>query len=508
MLTGYFFLLAKPSPQFIEFERDDVFPLIIDQSTPYNNKLIVHGVAPMLKMEVTSDHKVAIYVDDKLQKCKSAADCVFVVKTDQKTIEINIFAEQKTKLSAIEYSVAKYRNKTTLSNITSESLAYTIFGVLFLILFCGIFQSNDFLTQWVVVVFTMAFFCLTDLAFSLAFLGYLYLLYKLRHKISGKKGGALRLLPFVISAIAFLFLFKYCKGFLFEIFANPGDFNLAMPLGVSYFAMRIIDTQLRWYRGQHLEMSFREIIFFIIFPGTLIAGPIENINDFYKNRISRIGREDYAYGVSRILIGAFKKVVIADGFLGVDYKAIYPLIIDPASASGGEIFAFAIGRMLFAYIDFSAYSDIAIGLSRLFGYRIRENFNFPVFAENIREYWKRWHMSLSEWAFRNIYFPLLITTRNSYIPLFVTMMTIGFWHAFNLSWFSWALHHASGMSAVALMKKYVPCNPRLLLWLKPLRIMVTLVFVSMGFIFVYFNDYSIALTLYIKSWKSLLFLES
>lgn len=229
-------------------------------------------------------------------------------------MEIKIFADQKTRLSEIKFVLAKYRNKTTLSNLSSKSMVYTFYGVLFLIIFCRIFQTNDFLTQWVVVVFTMTFFCLNDFVFALAFLGYLYLLFKLRHKLSGKKGGALRLLPFVISAIAFLLLFKYGKEFLFSIFANPGEFNLVMPLGFSYFAMRIIETQVRWYRGQHLEMSFREIIFFIIFPGTLVAGPIENINDFYKNRLSRIDREDYAYGVSRILIGAFKKVVIADGF--------------------------------------------------------------------------------------------------------------------------------------------------------------------------------------------------
>ena len=117
-------------------------------------------------------------------------------------------------------------------------------------------------------------------------------------------------------------------------------------------------------------------------------------------------------------------------------------------------------------------------------------------------------MSLSEWSFRNIYFSLAVKKRNSYIPLFVTMMTIGFWHAFNLSWFSWVIHHASGMSVMALLKKHFPSNPLALFFLKPLRMIFTLVYVSMGFLFVYFNDYSIAMTLYIKSWKWLLFLES
>lgn len=79
ILASFFFLLVKPSPQLIEFEKDDVFPLIIDQSSPYENKLVIHGVTPMLKMEVKTDYKVAIYVGNRLQKCKSA-DCEFVFK--------------------------------------------------------------------------------------------------------------------------------------------------------------------------------------------------------------------------------------------------------------------------------------------------------------------------------------------------------------------------------------------------------------------------------------------
>ena len=507
ILGTYVLLLAKPPLHLLEFEKQLTLPITIDESHSYKNKLLIDGIAPIIKFEVGADHPVSIYIDNQKQKCNSA-ECKFIVSTDKKIIVLEVSAEKSTQLTHLKYVVTKYRNKTTLSKLDSKAWLYIFLGILFLLIFCRIFYSNVSLTEWVVVAFVMAFFAINDIIFSFIFLGYLFLLFNLRNKLNGSHVRAIRILPFVISAIAFLLLFKYGRNFALAIFANPGEFNLVMPLGISYFVMRIIDTQLRWYRGQCLDMSFREIIFFIIFPGTLIAGPIENLQDFYKNRLSRIGREDYSYGISRILIGLFKKIVIADANLKVNYDLISAITTDPSLASGSDIFTFSIINMLFAYVDFSAYSDIAIGLSRLFGFKICENFNFPIFAENIREYWKRWHMSLSEWSFRNIYFPLLVITKNSYVPLFVTMMTIGFWHAFNLSWFSWAIHHASGMSIVALLKKHLPCNQRLLFLMKPLRIAITLIFVSMGFIFVYFDNYSIALTLYINSWKWLLFLGS
>jgi len=282
-----------------------------------------------------------------------------------------------------------------------------------------------------------------------------------------------------------------------------------MPIGISYFVIRLIDTFLRWYRKELLAISFREFLLFIVFPGTLLAGPIENLKDFFANRCQRLGWDDIGYGLSRTLIGLAKKLVLADGLL---FAAIHggggfgcgidQLLAHPQSVSGWNVMAFALAGLLYAYIDFSAYSDMAIGLSRMFGYRICENFNLPVLAPNIREYWKRWHMSLSNWAFRNVYFPVLLQTRNSYLPLFLTMLVIGLWHAFNLSWFAWAIHHAMGMSAVALFQQRYPKvtkNEHPALYL--LSVTATLIYASMGFVFVYLDDFSIAWKFYIGYWK-------
>jgi len=94
----------------------------------------------------------------------------------------------------------------------------------------------------------------------------------------------------------------------------------------------------------------------------------------------------------------------------------------------------------------------------------------------------------------------MVKTRNSYIPIYVTMLVIGLWHAFNLSWFSWAIHHSTGMTIVSVLQKKFSLSDRLALILWPLRVGATILFASMGFIFVYFNNYEIASTLYVKYW--------
>jgi alginate O-acetyltransferase complex protein AlgI len=99
----------------------------------------------------------------------------------------------------------------------------------------------------------------------------------------------------------------------------------------------------------------------------------------------------------------------------------------------------------YAYLDFAAYSDIAIGSSRLFGIRIIENFNFPFVARNINEFWQRWHMSLSGWCRAYVYMPTIGLTRNPYLAIYATMATIGIWHEGSLTWLCWGLYHATGI---------------------------------------------------------------
>lgn len=370
-------------------------------------------------------------------------------------------------------------------------------------------HSRKVLSQWVLAGsgFTILFALLPS--FALLLTAFLFAQYKAGIAMAkATQKSQWSLLSLILASVFFLFVFKYWQDDLFAVFANLGNFNLALPLGLSYFVIRLIDTQMRWYRGELIDVSFREYLTFIIFPATIPAGPIESLPSFLDNRLSRIQLDDIAWGLMRITLGLFKKIVIADFLLsgalyGLESGLIFEVAIDPQQTSAPLLLAMLFGNFLFAYIDFSAYSDIAIGLSRMLGYRIMENFTWPILAANLRDYWRCWHRSLSIWCMRNIYFPLTVSTRNPYLPLYVVMMTVGLWHSFDLSWFSWALHHGTGLLIYTWFekKKILRNKPRVLSALRPLRIVLTIGFVSAGHSFVLLSDYNTALQVYLRFWS-------
>jgi alginate O-acetyltransferase complex protein AlgI len=367
-------------------------------------------------------------------------------------------------------------------------------------------------SQWFLIGVAAACLGLVQPVFALllfVFLGLMYLLGNAVRRIEARTLGFLA--SMALFSIGFLALWKYGQHFLFAVFADMGDFGLALPLGISYFIIRLLDTQLKWYRGELEGVSFREYMVFIVFPPTIPAGPIETLTSFHDNRLERITKDDVAHGLARMSLGFAKKVVLSDiilvGLLFENETAYFQrVVVDPAGASGTEALVFLVGHFLYAYLDFSAYSDMAIGLSRIFGYRVRENFNWPILAANLQDYWRRWHMSLSNWCMRNIYLPSLMASKNPYLPLYTTMMAVGLWHSFNLSWFGWAIHHGTGLVVVTFLAAKAGRN---IPWAwthlgRPVRILMTVLFVSAGHSFVSISDHSTAIALYIKFWKTIL----
>jgi len=311
----------------------------------------------------------------------------------------------------------------------------------------------------------------------------------------------------ILTAVGFLILFKFGQPVLSRVFANLGGFDLALPLGLSYFVVRLVDTQLCWFRGELKDLTFREFLCFMVFPPTLAAGPIETARRFSEIRLERIALDDVLYGIYRICIGFGKKLFIADLLLaGVIDQNYFTVGLDPQGAPGSAIFLLLVTNVVFAYIDFSAYSDIAIGLGRLYGYRIRENFNLPILQANIRDYWQCWHMSLSEWAKRNVYMPVAILTRNAYVPIFLTMIVISLWHNPGLSWFTWALHHSVALCLITYLdkKRQGPLNKNWVIYGRPLRTGMTFLYVALSHSFILFDDYETALGVYVRAWSLLI----
>ena len=107
-----------------------------------------------------------------------------------------------------------------------------------------------------------------------------------------------------------------------------------------------------------------------------------------------------------------------------------------------------------AYFDLSAYTDLAIGFSRLFGFRIMENFHFPFWQKNLSDFWRSWHISLSTWCRNNVYFPVFGLTRKTWLGLYASMLTMGLWHYVDLNWLAWGLYHGTGLVIVARWERW------------------------------------------------------
>ena len=243
--------------------------------------------------------------------------------------------------------------------------------------------------------------------------------------------------------IGVLGLFKYSDFTINNINQIFGSkiplLKLALPIGISFYTFQIISYVVDVYRGKvKAQKSFLKLATYVSLFPQLIAGPIvryETIEKELDNRTSNF--ENFAYGVRRFVIGLGKKVLIAN-MLGE--------LCDVFSTTNEKsvlfYWIFAISYSLQIYFDFSAYSDMAIGLGRMFGFHFLENFNYPYISKSITEFWRRWHMSLSSWFRDYVYIPLggnrkgtIILVRN----IFIVWVLTGIWHGANWTFVIWGL---------------------------------------------------------------------
>lgn len=369
------------------------------------------------------------------------------------------------------------------------------------------------ISQWFLIALSVGFLVALEPGFTAILLCFLVAMYQAGQALQSAADNRRPLLiALLLAAVMFLFVFKYGPDVFYGIFSIPLGAYL-FPLGLSYFVIRLIDTQLRWYRKELRGVGIREYLCYQLFLPTLLAGPIETIDDFRSKRLTQIDRDDIAYGVARIIIGIGKKLVVAEWLIGgalfdPEQGSYATAALEPSAATPTSALIFGALMFAYAYVDFSAYTDIAIGASRLFGYRIRENFDWPILARNLREFWRRWHMSLSGWCMRNLYFQLLLVTRSTYLPLLVTMVAIGLWHDFTLGWFLWGLHHAFALCFLHWLSNRAPRVPSeswLVRLTAPVSTVVTMGYISIGYSFVVVHDFATAATLYLRAWAAPLY---
>ncbi len=250
----------------------------------------------------------------------------------------------------------------------------------------------------------------------------------------------------VIFSLGSLGFFKYSDFFISNINSifrtELTLLALALPIGISFYTFQILSYTVDVYRGEaKVQKSFVRLATYVSLFPQLIAGPIVRYTTVEEELSERKHTvSDFSYGVTRFVIGLSKKVLIADT-LGAFVKVFRA----SDDISIGFYWLYAIAVSLQLYFDFSGYSDMAIGLGRIFGFRFLENFNYPFISKSIAEFWRRWHMSLGTWFRDYVYIPLggnRVSKWRWFLNTLAVWFLTGFWHGADWTFIIWGLYFA------------------------------------------------------------------
>jgi len=263
--------------------------------------------------------------------------------------------------------------------------------------------------------------------------------------------------------LGFLGFFKYYNFFLDNFVAaflffgqeiQPNTLNIILPVGISFYTFQTLSYTIDVYKKK-LEPTEDLIAFsaFVCFFPQLVAGPIERASNLLTqiNGKRRFEYERFKEGLLQITVGFFRKIVIADTL------AIYvDNVFNAADIHGSSTLMFAMILYSFQiYFDFAGYSDIAIGVAKLFGFEFKQNFNLPYFSKSITDFWRKWHMSLSFWLRDYLYVPLGGNRHgkvSQYRNLLITMLLGGLWHGSSWNFVVWGLIHGLLLSIEKLLQ--------------------------------------------------------
>ncbi len=307
--------------------------------------------------------------------------------------------------------------------------------------------KNRAYRNWVLIITSLLFYAWGEpvwvilLIFSTFFNWFMGLI--IEKNTENWKGKA-ALAVSIIESLLILIFFKY-SGFIMDningiLGTSIRTVSLTLPIGISFYTFQIISYVVDVYRRdvQAQKSPFKLLLYVSMFH-QLIAGPILRYKDIAEAIDHRAeSARDFNYGVGRFIMGLGKKVLIAntagkaaEAFLGTDYSRL------PVTGAWLGIIFFSIQ----IYFDFSGYSDMAIGLGRMFGFRYKENFNYPYISRTVTEFWRRWHISLSSFFRDYVYIPLGGNRRHKVRNLFVVWLLTGLWHGASWNFIIWGLYY-------------------------------------------------------------------
>jgi len=340
----------------------------------------------------------------------------------------------------------------------------------------------------------MAFLNLQSIPYFLLHIG---LVYGVSFYIEKGRRKRLLLILTLIWLVGNLCFFKYSELFSRAIVefgsAFPWtlrvEFPTLLPLGISYIMFRLIHYIVEVYRKKASRSSFIDFGLYVLFFPTFLAGPVERFQRFHSQTMEMKGPDlsSINWGLFRILSGIAKKFVLADNLI----QWIIPVLHSPESHPRFLVLLCIYGTAIQVYLDFSGYTDMALGVARLFGYRIMENFNRPFFQRNIAMFWRNWHISVYSWIRDYFFFPFFgyrPSNLKIYFGIFATMIVFMLWHKGNLNFLLLGIYHGLGLVVwqffQEVKRKYPPIRKwSLRSYFNPVAIFFTFNFVSFSFLF-------------------------
>lgn len=337
---------------------------------------------------------------------------------------------------------------------------------------------NIKLQNILLVVFSLLFYAWSNPIYVVLLILSILWNYFTAFELEAQDDGKTKKILLIVSVVVNLFILGFYKytGFLMDILHIQSNLKIALPVGLSFFTFSELSYIFDVYNGKSKpQKSIILFTLYVSFFGKISMGPIVSYHEMEDQLTNRtLSKAQYASGMVLFSKGLIKKVLLAD-----QLSYVYSILQNNTSTLG--VWLLAISYMLQIYFDFSGYSDMAIGLSRFFGFDFKPNFDHPYTATSVQDFWRKWHISLSQWFRDYLYIPLggNRVDKNTYIRnIFIVWFCTGLWHGANWTFILWGLYYG----CLLLLEKFF-LREKLEKLPKPISHIYTLLVVLIGWVF-------------------------
>jgi alginate O-acetyltransferase complex protein AlgI len=357
----------------------------------------------------------------------------------------------------------------------------------------------DRFKNFVLIAFSFVFYAFGGVSYSVILIGSVCFNHLFASQIQKQKSSKTWLYIGLLFNVILLLIFKYLNfflensnvllGLIIKDFEPLEELKILLPLGISFFTFQQMSMLWDLYKAKEsTPVKFDETALYVgLFP-QLIAGPIVRYHDIIASIRQRTHRlELIESGIFKFILGLFKKVIIANSCAAIADEIF---VLEIAQFNTNAAWLAIVCYSFQIYFDFSGYSDMAIGLGRIFGFNIAENFMFPYTATSIKSFWRKWHISLSTWFRDYVYIPLggsKLGSLKMYRNLLIVFLLTGFWHGATWSFVFWGAFHGSFLLLERLgLSKILDKTPRPISWA------YTMLVVIIGWVFFRIEDFESA----------------